>query len=59
MRFFLGTILLVLGFMIPVVSYRAYWDIYGRFNKNKAALILIGSFILIIAGVCLMGTPSV
>ena len=58
MRFFLGTVLLVLGFMIPVISYHAYWDLYEGFKKNKVALIILGSFILILVGVCLMGTPN-
>ncbi len=54
MRAVLGTILMIIGVITPILSEKVYLDEYFRFNKYKAGLIFTGSFILVIMGCYLL-----
>lgn len=54
LRFILGTLLVIIGSATPILTHKAYVDEYHRFNKQKAALILVGSFMVMIMGCYLM-----
>ena len=54
MRAVLGTILMIIGVITPILSHKVYVDEYFRFNKYKAGLIFAGSFMLMIMGCYLL-----
>ena len=54
MKFAIGTIIMLIGGITPIITHKTYVDEYFRFNKSKAGLIFAGSFILIIMGCYLM-----
>ena len=54
MKFVIGTIIMLIGGITPIMTHKIYIDEYFRLNKSKAGLIFTGSFILIIMGCYLM-----